>query len=228
MATKILIVEDDAKIAELVAKNLTAIGLECRCCGDGSLALREVREFEPDLVILDIMLPGMDGLEIARRLRQKSKLPILMLTARASEGDLVLGFEVGADDYLSKPFSTRELVARVRALLRRAAYDPQAQTLRCGDLTIDPARREVLREEEPIELTSLEFDLLLVMASHPGRVYSRQALLGQVWGGDRIVDDRSIDSLVSRLRRKIEVDPAKPAYIQTVWGAGYRFVAVKS
>jgi DNA-binding response OmpR family regulator len=173
--------------------------------------------------VLDLMLPGLDGLEVARRIRKDSDVPILMLTSRGTEGDRVLGFEVGADDYLLKPFSTLELVARVRALLRRSSGGVREETFQAGDLSIDPARREVRRSGVLVDLTTLEFDLIYFMARHAGRVYSRQALMDQVWGEDRMVDDRSIDSLVSRLRKKLENDPSKPAYIQTVWGAGYRF-----
>ncbi|MCG8462091.1 MAG: response regulator transcription factor, partial [Holophagales bacterium] len=150
------------------------------------------------------------------------RVPVLMLTARSSESDKVLGFELGADDYLTKPFGTRELVARVRALLRRAG-DTENRILERGDLTIDPARRTVERRRTRIELTSLEFDVLSFLAARPGRVFSREALMDQVWGEGRVVDDRSIDSLISRLRRKLEPDPASPRYLQTVWGAGYRF-----
>jgi DNA-binding response OmpR family regulator len=170
------------------------------------------------------MLPGVGGLEITRRIRRDSAVPILMLTARSSEGDKVLGFEVGADDYLTKPFSTLELVARVRALLRRAApASMEERRLEVEDLVIDPPRREVTRGGLRVELTTLEFDLLHFLAARPGRIHSREALMTHVWGDGRFVDDRSIDSLVSRLRRKLESDPAKPRYIQTVWGAGYRF-----
>lgn len=223
MGATILIVEDDRKIATLVAKNLEAAGFRCRQVHDGDAVCDEIRDNEPQLIVMDIMLPGSDGLELTRRIRRDSDVPILMLTARTSEGDKVLGFEIGADDYLTKPFSTRELVARVRALLRRSAATTREEILTRGPLRIDPGRREVLRGDVQIELTTLEFDLLHFLASRPGRVYSREALMDQVWGEGRIVDDRSIDSLVSRLRRKLEADPSRPAYIQTVWGAGYRF-----
>lgn len=223
MGATILIVEDDRKIATLVAKNLEAAGFRCRQVHDGEAVLEELRDTAPQLVVMDIMLPGVDGLELTRRIRRDSDVPILMLTARTSEGDKVLGFEIGADDYLTKPFSTRELVARVRALLRRSSTGGREEILTRGALRIDPGRREVTRGDVRIELTTLEFDLLHFLASRPGRVYSREALMDQVWGEGRIVDDRSIDSLVSRLRRKVEADPSTPAYIQTVWGAGYRF-----
>jgi DNA-binding response OmpR family regulator len=223
MGATILIVEDDRKIATLVAKNLEAAGFRCHQVHDGEAVLEELRDTTPQLIVMDIMLPGVDGLELTRRIRRDSDVPILMLTARTSEGDKVLGFEIGADDYLTKPFSTRELVARVRALLRRSSTGGREEVLTRGALRIDPGRREVTRGDVRIELTTLEFDLLHFLASRPGRVYSREALMDQVWGEGRIVDDRSIDSLVSRLRRKVEADPSEPAYIQTVWGAGYRF-----
>lgn len=219
----ILIVEDDRRIAELVEKNLAAVGFTCHAVHEGDLALREFQRLHPDLVVLDLMLPGLDGLEITRRLRGHSDVPILMLTAKATDADKILGLELGADDYLTKPFSVQELVARVRALLRRSSGEVVREILVRGDLEIDPKRRAARRGGERVDLTSLEFDLLYHLASHPGRVFSRDALLGTVWGDDRVVDNRSIDSLVSRLRRKVEPDPADPRWIQTVWGAGYRF-----
>lgn len=223
MAQSILIVEDDRRIAELVAKNLDATGFQCRQAHDGLTALKEFTRQTPALIVMDIMIPHLDGLELTRQIRRTSDVPILILTARADEGDLVLGFEIGADDYLTKPFNVRELVARVRALLRRTNSSSRHSALVRGDLKIDPDRREATRIDTPVELTTLEFDLLYFFASHPGRVYSREALMQQVWGEERMVDARSIDSLISRLRRKLEIDPAHPTYIQTVWGAGYRF-----
>jgi DNA-binding response OmpR family regulator len=223
MATSILVVEDDPKIAEIVSKNLEAAGFECRAVHDGPAALAEFTRQNPSLIVLDVMLPGMDGLEITRRIRKDSRVPILLLTARSAESDKVLGFEIGADDYLTKPFSTVELVARVRALLRRSAYQEEEDVIERGELHIDVTQRVVQRGENAVELTSLEFDVLVMLAGHPGRVYSREALMRTVWGEDRIVDHRSIDSVVSRLRKKLEADPNHPVYIQTVWGAGYRF-----
>jgi len=223
MAPTILIVEDDRKIAALVAKNLEAAGFRCDQAHDGESVLQEVGRQPPALIVLDIMLPRIDGLEVLRRIRRNSNVPVLMLTARADEADKVLGFEVGADDYLTKPFSPRELVARVRALLRRTAAAAQEQVLVRGELRIDPGRYEATRGGAVVELTTLEFDALHFLASRPGRVFTREALMAHVWGEERVVDQRSIDSLISRLRRKIETDPTKPKYIQTVWGAGYRF-----
>ena len=220
---RVLIVEDEPKIAQLVAKNLNAIGLDTVLAEDGIEGFARFTKEEPDLVVLDLMLPGIDGLEVCRRIRQRSRVPILILTARRAESDIVLGLELGADDYLVKPFRVRELVARVRALLRRAQPDEEG-SYKLGGLTIDPARRNLYVDGVAIELTALEFDLLHFLASHAGRVYSREQLLEQVWGEDRVVDLRSIDSLVSRLRRKIEATPNKPKYLQTVWGTGYRMV----
>ncbi len=223
----ILIAEDDQRIAALVAKNLCAAGFLCHCVHRGDEVLAAHEEHHPNLLILDISLPGIDGLEVMRGIRARAdQLPILMLTARSSEGDKVLGFELGADDYVTKPFSTGELVARVRALLRRTSGGeaaPEAEMMRRGELEIDPARRIVRNDGKLVELTSLEFDLLHFLANRPGWVYSREALMDQVWGDGRVVDERSIDSLVSRLRRKLEPDLAQPIYVQTVWGAGYRF-----
>ncbi len=164
-----------------------------------------------------------DGLEVTRRIRKESDVPILMVTARSSESDKLLGLELGADDYVTKPFSTAELIARVRALLRRSTGSVTERILEIGDLKIDPGRRALERAGAPVPLTTLEFDVLYFLASRAGRVFSREALMEQVWGTDRVVDDRSIDSLISRVRRKLEKDPANPRYLQTVWGAGYRF-----
>jgi len=220
----ILVIEDDAHIADLVRKNLELAGFACRSFPSAETAEQHLKQSQASLIILDLGLPGMDGVEFTRRLRQADRhVPVLMLTARTTDADKVLGFEIGADDYLTKPFSTQELVARVRALLRRTTVAPDSVTLIRGDLRIDPERREVRLQDERIELTSLEFDLLYFLANRPGRVYSRDALMEQVWGHDRLVDSRSIDSLVSRLRRKLEPTSDAPKYIQTVWGAGYRF-----
>ncbi len=219
----VLVIEDDPDIASLVCKNLEAAGFACQCAGDGETGLEALRIKHPSLVVLDLSLPGMDGHEVTRRVRRDSAVPILMLTARGSDADKVLGFELGADDYVTKPFSPQELVARVRAILRRSTGAAAEAPLERGELHIDPARREVQLAGRAIETTSLEFDLLHFMASRPGRVFSREALMSQVWGHDRIVDTRSIDSIVSRLRKKLETDPGNPRWIQTVWGAGYRF-----
>lgn len=224
MERPILIVEDDRSIAELTQRNLEAAGFPCVVVHEGDLALAAVREKQPSLLVLDVMLPGLDGLEITRRIRQNSDVPILLLTARAEESDKILGFELGADDYLTKPFSPRELIARVRALLRRATPGSNAgEVIERGPLQVDAGRRVVVLDGVTIEVTTLEFDLLQFLVARPGRVYSREDLMREVWGEDRVVDTRSIDSLVSRLRRKLEPDAVEHRFIQTVWGAGYRF-----
>jgi DNA-binding response OmpR family regulator len=228
MKPVILVVEDDRRIAALVAKNLEAAGYECRVAHDGDAALQEFERQAPALLVLDLVLPGPSGLEVARQVRREGDVPILMLTARSSEADKLLGFELGADDYLTKPFSTAELVARVRALLRRTSVGPRERVLVLGGLRVDPARREAERDGQRIQLTTLEFDLLYFLAARPGHVFSRETLMERVWGSDRIVGDRSIDNLVSRLRRKLEADPENPRYLQTVWGAGYRCADVGS
>jgi two-component system, OmpR family, alkaline phosphatase synthesis response regulator PhoP len=223
MKQSVLVVEDDRRIADMVIKNLETAGYECHLAADGGAALADFEKLSPDLVVLDLGLPGVDGLQVTRRLRASSDVAILMLTARTSESDKLLGLEIGADDYITKPFSTAELVARVRALLRRATGGVREHVLDLGPIHIDPSRRAVTRSGSEVPLTTLEFDLLYFLASRPGRVFSREALMEEVWGSDRVVDDRSIDSLVSRLRRKLEQDAARPRFIQTVWGAGYRF-----
>ncbi|MDH3214998.1 MAG: response regulator transcription factor [Candidatus Krumholzibacteria bacterium] len=228
MTANVLIVEDDRKIAALVTKNLEAAGFQCHVAHDGRAGLALFEQMQPDVAVLDVMVPGIDGLQLTRTIRRTSDIPILLLTARSSEGDKVLGFEIGADDYVTKPFSMLEVVARVRALLRRSSRTSQQQPLTHGDIAIDPDTRQVRRGDRTVELTTLEFDLLYFLASRAGRVYSREGLMEHVWGGERVVDDRSIDSLISRLRRKLEPNPSKPMYIQTVWGAGYRFAKVGS
>jgi DNA-binding response OmpR family regulator len=220
---RILIVEDDTRIADLVSKNLTAAGYECHQSPDGGRALADFARLKPALIVLDLGLGGVDGLEVTRRIRKESDVPILMVTARSSESDKLLGLEIGADDYITKPFSTAELTARVRALLRRSTGAVTERLLEIGALRIDPGRRLLERDGAPVPLTTLEFDLLYFLAARAGRVFTREALMEQVWGTDRVVDDRSIDSLISRVRRKLEQDPAHPRYLQTVWGAGYRF-----
>ena len=223
MNPTVLVVEDDRRIATLVSKHLEATGFRPIVISRGDEAEQAVAKHAPVLVILDVMLPGVDGLEVLRRLRKRGSIPVLMLTARNTETDKVLGFELGADDYLSKPFGTRELIARVRALLRRSGGDDPGQMLKLGELSIDPSRRTVTLARQNIELTTLEFDLLAFLVARPGRVFSREALMDQVWGEGRVVDERSIDSLVSRLRKKLESEPSSPRHLQTVWGAGYRF-----
>jgi len=228
MSKKILIVEDERDVVKLLRYNLEKEGFRVSSVTDGSLALAEMRREEADLVILDLMLPGMDGLEVCRQLRRHDKfsaVPILMLTARSEEADRVVGLEIGADDYVTKPFSMRELVARVRALLRRHDPAPQRNSLQRGGLTIDPSAHSVSIAGRHVELSALEFRLLHYLAAHPGMVFSRDHLLDRVWGNDRSVTPRSVDVYVRRVREKIEVQPQHPAYVQTVHGVGYRFAS---
>jgi DNA-binding response OmpR family regulator len=227
-----LIVEDEPRIRELVALHLGLEGLACVQTGDGDEALRLARAERFDIIVLDLMLPGLDGVTVCRAIRRGSEhadVPILMLTARSEESDKVLGLDSGADDYLTKPFGVRELVARVRALLRRAGSmrahqeSEQVDPIVVAGLTIDPARRQVRAGSQTIDLTALEFELLHLLASRRGLVFSREMLLERVWKDDRHVTERSVDTLVKRIRRKIEPDPDNPRYVLTVWGAGYKF-----
>ena len=190
MKHKILIVEDDPRISTLVSKNLTAAGFRCSEVANGASVLRELASFNPAMIVLDIQLPGIDGLELTRTIRRNNQVPILLLTARSSEADKVLGFEIGADDYLTKPFSIQELIARVRALLRRTQFVSTGNVIHIGNLTIDPSKQIVLRAAQEVPLTTLEFDVLYFLAARAGRVYSREALMDQVWGDNRVVDDR--------------------------------------
>jgi len=227
MSKKILIVEDELDLVKLLRYNLEKEGFKVTHTTDGSLALAEIRRDLPDLLILDLMLPGVDGLEVCRQLRRHERyvsLPILMLTARGEEADRVVGLEIGADDYVTKPFSMRELIARVRALLRR--HEPMASTratLQRGGLVIDPSAHSVYVSGRAVELSALEFRLLHHLASHPGMVFSRDQLLDRVWGNDRTVTQRSVDVYIRRVREKIENRPKDPSYVQTVHGVGYRF-----
>ncbi len=230
MARRILVVEDDRDIAHLVELHLQDLGADVTIAHDGGVALELALRRSFDLVILDLMLPGIDGLEICRRLRARSNYtPILMLTARSSDVDRIVGLEIGADDYLTKPFNIRELIARVKALLRRidALSKPEAADapaiLDFGELVIDVEKRKVTLRDEPIDLTAKEFDLLLHFARNPGRVYTRAQLLDLVWGYSHDGYEHTVNSHINRLRNKLEKDHAKPAYILTVWGVGYKF-----
>jgi DNA-binding response OmpR family regulator len=229
----VLVVEDEPNIRELVALHLQLDGWTVTSTGDGQDALRLARAEPFDLVILDLMLPGLDGMTVLRALRREAAgdVPVLLLTARREESDKVLGLESGADDYLTKPFGVRELVARARALTRRpragaaapaAAGAVDGRPVRLGPLVVDPARRSVTVDGREVELTGREFDLLHLLASHPGIVFSREALVQRVWRGDTFVTARNIDTLVKRLRQKVERNPSEPALILTVWGAGYK------
>jgi DNA-binding response OmpR family regulator len=225
---RVLVVEDDEHIRELVMLHLQLEGHTAVGVTDGAEALRLAREDRFDLLILDLMLPGLDGVTLCRAVRRESRnaeTPILMLTARREEADKVLGLDSGADDYLTKPFGVRELVARVRALLRRrrSPAGPHAPAVTAGALTIEPARRQARLNGRDIELTAHEFDLLYLLATNRGIVFSRESLVQRVWGDDLHVTERSVDSLVKRVRKKIEADQANPKFILTVWGAGYKF-----
>jgi DNA-binding response OmpR family regulator len=225
---RVLVVEDDPAIRELISLHLKLEGYGVVPSDDGSEALRLARAERFDLIVLDLMLPGLDGISLCGAIRRESAntdSPILMLTARREESDKVLGLETGADDYLTKPFGVRELVARVRALLRRrrATTGPHAPAVTVGALTIDPSRRLARMDGRDIDLTAHEFDLLYLLATNRGIVFGRRSLMQRVWGDDLHVTERSVDSLVKRLRKKIEADQANPKFILTVWGAGYKF-----
>ncbi|MGB9752898.1 MAG: DNA-binding response regulator [Roseiflexus castenholzii] len=228
MAATILVVEDEEPILNLVVAYLKADGFAVHTAREGESALMLAQTLQPDLIVLDLLLPGMDGLEICRRLQRDGGPYVLMLTARAEEVDKVVGLSVGADDYLTKPFSPRELVARVKAILRRrrhtsVASPAESALLTFRDLQIDVARREVQRRGVPVTLTAREFDLLYTLAAMPGRVFTREQLLERVWGHDFDGVDRVVDVHISLLRRKLEDDPTEPTLIQTVRGVGYKF-----
>jgi DNA-binding response OmpR family regulator len=225
---RVLLVEDDQHIRELVELHLKLEGLTVVSIGDGNEALARARSESFELIVLDLMLPGLDGVTVCRAVRRDSRntdAPILMLTARRDETDKVLGLDSGADDYLTKPFGVRELVARVRALLRRRRpiAGEHAPAVHLGELAIEPARRQAKLGPREIELTAHEFELLYVLASNRGIVFTREALVQRVWGEDTHITVRSVDTLVKRLRRKLERDPADPRFILTVWGSGYKF-----
>jgi DNA-binding response OmpR family regulator len=222
---RILVVDDDENLRRLIAAYLEKEGYQVAQAADGRAALVQLREGAPNLVVLDLMLPGLSGIEVAKQIRAKGSIPILMLTAKGSEEDILEGFESGADDYLVKPFSPKVLVARVRAVLRRSGAEPgeeAASTITVGGLSIDPRGREVIVAGRPVELTATEFELLRVLADHPGWVYSREDLLEAVWGFNYLGDSRLVDVHVANLRRKLGDDPAEPRYIHTVRGAGYK------
>ena len=225
MNAKLLVAEDDPKQAELLRRYLEHEGHAVTVVGDGRAALDAVRSDPPDLLVLDVMMPRVDGLDVCRVLRRESDLPVLMLTARSSEDDLLLGLDLGADDYLTKPYSPRELAARIRTLLRRARVAAPASTaLRAGDLEVDPVRHEVRAAGREVACTPGEFRLLEVMAAGPGRVFTRDQLLRCLHGFDSYVTARTVDVHVMNLRRKIEPQPGRPARLVTVYGVGYKLV----
>lgn len=227
---RILVVEDEAMVADVVERYLRRAGYEVEVAHDGNAGLAAYYRTLPDLVVLDVMLPGIDGLEVCQRIRESGSTPVILLTARDREADKINGLGLGADDYVTKPFSPRELVARVEAVLRRAAAparaaaDPSARgALRFGDLEVDSVKRSVLLRGEPVALTAREFDLLVYLAEHPGRVFSREQLMDAIWDQDFEGDAGTVTVHVRRLRTKIEQDPSRPAYLRTVWGVGYKF-----
>ena len=221
---KVLVVDDDHTVREVVVSYLRAGGHQVVEVEDGEMAVREFRSLVPDLVVLDLMLPGMDGLEVCRRLREVSDVPVIMLTALGDEADRVVGLERGADDYVPTPFSPRELVLRVDSVLRRAGEhaDTSNEPIRDGDLVVDPGRHEATRDGVPLTLTAREFDLLRFLVAHPGVAFSREDLLSQVWGWT-FGDQSTVTVHVRRLREKIEPDPGRPVRLVTVWGVGYRW-----
>ncbi len=225
MQSKVLLAEDDPTISEIVARYLERDGHVVECVRDGATALHRALSDVPDLVVLDIMLPGVDGLEVCRRLRAATTAPVVLLTALGGETDRVAGLELGADDYVTKPFSPRELVLRVRAVLRRsqgAAYARSSGVVSDGDLRIDRGARRALLAGAELVLTTREFDLLAFLVGNPGIAFDRRSLLAQVWGWD-FGDESTVTVHVRRLRSKIERDPAEPERIVTVWGTGYRY-----
>jgi DNA-binding response OmpR family regulator len=232
---RVLVIEDDPNIRDLVLLHLGLEGFTAEPAADGNEGLRLAKAEPFDLIVLDVMLPGLDGVTVCRAVRRDSinaDVPVLMLTARRDESDKVLGLESGADDYLTKPFGIREFIARVRALLRRSTARPSATTAAqatpvvAGNLTVDPARRQARLDDREIELTAHEFELLYLLASNKGIVFSREALMQRVWGDDTHITERSVDTLVKRVRRKVEGETAEPRFILTVWGTGYKFADV--
>jgi two-component system alkaline phosphatase synthesis response regulator PhoP len=224
--TTILVIDDEQNILNLVTAYLGAEGYTVHTATDGPTGLKAAQTLKPDLVVLDVMLPGMDGIEVLTRLRRESDVYVIMLTAKSEETDKIIGLSVGADDYLTKPFSPRELVARVKAALRRYGKSTNGlrnQTLSFQHIRIDADARRVWKDDQPVELTTLEFDLLHALAEYPGRVLSREQLLERVWGHDFYGEDRVVDVHLGHIRKKVETDPANPELIVTVRGVGYRF-----
>jgi DNA-binding response OmpR family regulator len=221
----VLVVDDEPMVRDVLARYLEKDGFEVRTAEDGEQALESFEASPPDLVLLDLMLPRIDGLEVLRRMRERAASPVIMLTAKGTETDRVVGLELGADDYITKPFSPREVVARVRAVLRRstAQVQPSPDVLSFDDVTIDGPRREVRRGGEPLHLTRKEFDLLSLLASNPGHTFTRAELLDEVWDFAWDGDTATVTVHVRRLREKIERDPSQPVHLLTLWGVGYRF-----
>ncbi len=224
--TTVLVVDDEPIVREVVVKYLHRDGFTTLEAGDGDEARRLLEQRDPSLVVLDLMLPGTDGFELCRWIRSHSELPVIMLTARGEESDRIVGLELGADDYVTKPFSPRELAARVRAVLRRtdAREDGNRDRIAFGDVTLDAKTREVTKDGRLLALTAKEFGLLSFLASHPRRVFSREQLMDRLWGYSAALDTGTVTVHVRRLREKVEDDPSQPEHLQTVWGVGYRLV----
>ncbi|HAY84329.1 MAG TPA: DNA-binding response regulator [Chloroflexi bacterium] len=226
-AKKILVVEDEPNIAEVVSLYLERADFSVRIARDGEAALQALEQHIPDLIIMDLMLPEIDGFAITRWLRERSNVPIIMLTARRDEIDRITGLELGADDYVVKPFSPQELVSRVRAVLRRTGQSQipanQQQPISSGELTIDPLSRSVTCRQQTLSLTAKEFDMLYLLVTHPRQVFTRDQLLERVWGEVEYIDPSTVTVHVRRLREKIESDPSDPSHLLTVWGVGYKF-----
>ncbi len=221
----VLVVDDEPTIAEVVARYLERAGYRTQVAGDGPSALEAAASQRPDLVVLDLMLPGLDGLEVMRRLRDQDgdRVAVILLTAKGEEADRVIGLRRGADDYVVKPFSPAELVARVDAVLRRTDQKATSSAMVLSDMTIDPVARQLFVRGQEVQLTQREFDVLLFLARHPGRAFSRNQLMDAIWQYSFYTDTSTVTVHIRRQRSKIEVDPARPAHIQTVWGVGYRF-----
>jgi two-component system response regulator ResD len=223
--TTVLVVDDEPIVRDVVVRYLKRDGFDTLEAGDGDTARELIERSPPELVVLDLMLPGTDGLALCRWIRSRSDLPVIMLTARGEEADRIVGLELGADDYVTKPFSPRELAARVRTVLRRSgAPAASVERLSFEGLVIDAGTREVIAGAQRLRLTAKEFDLLFFLASNPGRVFSRDQLMERVWGYEAALDTGTVTVHIRRLRAKIELNPAKPRHLETIWGVGYRFV----
>lgn len=221
----VLVVDDEPIVRDVIVRYLRREGFDTLEAGDGDAARRLIDKGEPELVVLDLMLPGTDGLSLCRWIRRQGDLPVIMLTARGEEADRIVGLEVGADDYVAKPFSARELVMRVKAVLRRAQpRQTNARPLVCDGFELDPLSRDVVRDGTVLSLTAKEFDLLYFMASHPRQVFSRSQLMASVWGYEAALDTGTLTVHMRRLRAKVERDPSNPRHLETVWGVGYRFM----
>ncbi len=224
----VLVIDDEPNVREIVQAYLEREGFEVQTASTGNQGLQLISDLEPQLIVLDVMLPGIDGIEILKRIRPLNRTPVLLLTARGEEFDRVLGLELGADDYLTKPFSPRELVARVKAILRRTGFESSSEIVRHGDLQFDPSTRQVHIAGMEILLSALEFDLLRVLLAQPMRVFSRNELIDAVWGGDFPGVDRVVDVHISSLRRKLGDDAERPRYLSTVRGVGYRMLEARA